>query len=129
MLLANEELENKPGASNPPRAGELREAQPGYPAPSGHFRLAQPAGRRRTSPAASGRRKELGVGAERGAARTGSEWLAGIPGAPGSGGALAASCRLYAPVRLVYLLSRGKRRPPCTRNNKARNRARALGGS
>lgn len=44
MLLANEELENKPGASNPPRAGELREPQPGYPAPSGHFRLAQPAG-------------------------------------------------------------------------------------
>lgn len=77
MLLASDEQKTNTGLQTLPGR-----AQTGYPEPSGHFRLAPSTGRR-TSPAASGRRKNLGAGAARGAARTGSEWLARIPGAPG----------------------------------------------
>lgn len=93
------------------------------PPPPTHQREGLPTNFRKQEP-----NPELGAGAATaGAARAGSGWLARLPGASGFGGALAPECRLYAPPRLVYLLSRGKRRPPCTRNNKARNGARASG--
>lgn len=45
-----------------------------------------------------------------------------------SGGALAAERYLYAP-RVWSIYCRGKRRPPCTRNSKARKRSPSLRGS
>lgn len=65
-----------------------------------------------------------------GAVRAGKEWLAGHRGGGAQcGDALASERRLYAPPRLVYLLSRGSSGRPGPGTTKRERGSPCLGGS